>query len=139
MNSDLVYVVGCTIIHAVYFAVLLLVSWVLTCSPPYQAMSQLNGSLISDKVDLVLEGLEGEAINEAVIKKAAKETKEEVEKIPNLDSIATRRVVDISYRGINVIMNVRSFHQEFEYKLYAMIKDFESYLQILNPYPSSKA
>ena len=78
-------------------------------------MSQLTGSLISDKVDLALEGLEGEAINEAVIKNAAKETKEEVEKIPNLSSIATRRVIDISYRGIKVIMNVRSFHQEFEY------------------------
>ena len=46
-----------------------------------------------------------------------------MEKIPNLSSIATRRVVEISYRGIQVSMNVRSYHQEFEYKIYAMIKD----------------
>ena len=88
-------------------------------------MSQLNGELISDQLDLVLEGLAGEAITDAVIKKAAKDAKEKVETIPNLRSIAIRRVVGITYRGISVLMNVKSFHQEFEYKIYAMIKDFK--------------
>ena len=87
-------------------------------------MSQLNGELISDQVDLVLEGLAGEDITDAVIKKAGKDAKEKVETIPNLSSIATRRVVAIKYRGIEVLMNVKSYHQEFEYKIYAMIKDF---------------
>lgn len=87
-------------------------------------MSQLNGELISDQVDLVLEGLEGQAITDAVIKKAAKEAKDKLETIPNSSSIATRRVTNITYRGISVLMNVKSFHQEFEYKIMAMVKDF---------------
>jgi hypothetical protein len=86
-------------------------------------MEQLNGELISDKIDQVLQGLKGEPIDEHAIKKAAKDTKEQVEKIPNLSSIATRRKVDVTYRGIKVAMNVRSYHQEFEYKIYAMVKD----------------
>ena len=47
-----------------------------------------------------------------------------METIPNFSSIATRRVINITYRGISVLMNVKSFHQEFEYKIMAMIKDF---------------
>jgi sulfur relay (sulfurtransferase) DsrC/TusE family protein len=86
-------------------------------------MEQLNGELVSDKVDEVLRGLEGEPIDEHQVKKAAKEVKEQVEKIPNFSAIATRRKVEVTYRGIKVIMNVRSYHQEFEYKIYAMVKD----------------
>jgi hypothetical protein len=123
LNRGLVCVVGCALFTAVQLVVSLLVSWVSRCSPPCKALEQLNGELISAKVDEVLQGLKGEPIDDLAIKKAAKDTKELVEKIPNLGSIPTRRKVDISYRGIKVTMNVRSYHQEFEYKIFAMIKD----------------
>ena len=77
----------------------------------------------------MLKGLHGKDINPEQVQKAAVQVKQAVEKLSNQQGVAARRQVQVFYRGIPVEMNVKSTHQEFEYKLSAMIKEFRAVLQ----------
>jgi len=88
-----------------------------------EALDRLQATAITDCVDEVLATLKGKQINAEVIQKAAVMVKKSVEKLGNHGGLTARRQVKVLYRGIPVDMHVKSTHQEFEYKLSAMIKE----------------
>ena len=88
------------------------------------AMARLLGEQISQKIDLELKTLEGQAVSLLAWQKLSAKIKLVLESMPCIELMQAKRTVAVYYRGTEVKVTVSSCHQEAELKFMSMCKEW---------------